>query len=363
MDMPGMRSFLILLFTLIAPGICPVRAAPAASEQHFLYVASETDQTLISYRIAGATGALSELPGERTKIDPNPYSLAIDGSGTRLLAAHGDASTLLVFGRDHQTGAIAHERIAELTPGDYAVSVAVHPQRPYAYVTAMVGEAVVGYVLVKSGKLEPVPGSPYDIAGRPSAIAIHPSGNYLYVSNLVNANVSGFSVDRATGKLVQLAGSPFRTGTNPRAIGIVPDGRYAYVANAASADVSQFRIAHGKLLPLAPATVATGPNPRALVVDPSGKFAYVASYDSGQIWAYPITPRSGALTPLPGTPVMAGQGPRSMAIAAAGKFLCVANYASGDISVFRMDPDTGELTEVPGSPFASAKHLNGMAAF
>jgi 6-phosphogluconolactonase len=179
------------------------------------------------------------------------------------------------------------------------------------------------------------------------------STRFAYVVNKLSNNISGYMI-MSTGALTAIAGSPFvSTGSQPDAAWVGPGGNFLYVANSASNDLSVFSIntGTGVLSPLS--TVITGGAPYGIVVDPTGSYLYVSNYSSNNISAYAINASSGALTEISGSPFAVGVAPTSLKTDPNGQFLYVANYGSGSVSVLQLDPGTGALSSVAGSPFAA----------
>src|SRR5271156_5060179 len=125
----------------------------------------------------------------------------------------------------------------------------------FAYVANEDGSNVSGYIIhAADGQLTPVEGSPfYTGKSGPTSVAVNQAGTFLYVTNhdARDNDVAGFSIDCDSGRLTPVPGSPFAAGTGPSAIVIDPSGRYAYVSNSGSNNVSAFQIDQnsGRLVP------------------------------------------------------------------------------------------------------------------
>jgi DNA-binding beta-propeller fold protein YncE len=85
----------------------------------------------------------------------------------------------------------------------------------------------------------------------PGWLAIDPSGSYLYVANHTSESVSAFSIDWKTGELNPVVGSPFAAAAKPSSVEVNPDGTGLSVAHFQDSTVSYFRIdpATGALTP------------------------------------------------------------------------------------------------------------------
>jgi 6-phosphogluconolactonase len=230
----------------------------------------------------------------------------------------------------------------------------------YAYVAIADSGQVFGYHLnATNGNLAPLEGSPFpnsNYAGL-SSIAADPAGRFLYATSQYapsNENVIGFRIDRPTGRLCPIPGSPFSAGAAASAVAIDPSGRFAYVASYGGNNVSAFKIdqSTGELLPIA--AYAAGSNPDAVTVDPLGKFVYVANLSSNDVSGYAINQATGALTQITGSPFPTGSGPRSLAVDPNERFVYVANQGSGNIWGYTITPTSGALAHLATSPYAVA---------
>jgi 6-phosphogluconolactonase len=228
----------------------------------------------------------------------------------------------------------------------------------YAYVAIADSGQVFGYLLnATNGNLTPFEGSPFGNYDGLSSIAADPAGRFLYATSQYapnNKNVNGFRIDRPTGRLTPIPGSPFGAGAVASAIAIDPSGRFASVANFQGNSVSGFKIdqSTGRLLSIA--SYATGTTPVAATVDPLGKFVYVANLISNDVSAYAINQTTGALTQITGSPFPTGSAPRSLAIDPNERFLYVANQGSDNIWGYTINATSGALAPLGTSPYAVA---------
>jgi len=238
------------------------------------------------------------------------------------------------------------------------LSLTAQNSNQYAYVVIADSGEVYGYLLnATNGNLTPLEGSPFpnsNYAGL-SSIATGAAGRFLYATSQYapsDENVIGFSIDRPTGKLSPIPGSPFGAGAAASAIAIDPSGRFAFVANFQANNVSAFKIdqSTGALLPIAAYTA--GSNPDAVTVDPLGKFVYVANLSSNDVSGFAINQATGALTPITGSPFATGSGPRSLAVDPNERFVYVANQGSNNIWGYTINATSGALAPLGTSPYA-----------
>jgi 6-phosphogluconolactonase (cycloisomerase 2 family) len=229
--------------------------------------------------------------------------------------------------------------------------------RQFAYVANEDGNNVSGYIIDRaSGKLSPIEGSPFTTGkSGPTSVVVDPAGRFLYVTNQHASDnvVAGFSIDCDTGKLTPIPGSPFAAGSGPSSIAIDPSGKFSYVANFGSNNISAFRIDDnsGRLMPVAGSPFPAGSSPSSVTVDPLGKFVYVTNQSSDNVSGYTIDSVTGALTAVTGSPFAAGSSPVSVTVDPNDRFVYVANQSSDNISGYSIDPTTGALTPLGTSPF------------
>jgi 6-phosphogluconolactonase len=228
----------------------------------------------------------------------------------------------------------------------------------FAYVANEDANNVSGYKInAANGELTALEGSPFTTGeSGPTSVAVDPAGRFLYVTNqyLQDNDVAGFRIDCASGKLTPVPGSPFAAASGPSAIAIDPSGRFAYVSNLGSNSVSAYTIdgSSGRLVPVSGSPFAAGTFPASVAVDPLGKFVYVTNELSNSVSGYTINAKTGALTAIAGSPFATGTFPLSVAVDPNDRFAYVADEGSGEISGYSINPTTGALTALATSPYA-----------
>ncbi|MBI3431033.1 MAG: beta-propeller fold lactonase family protein [Hydrogenophilales bacterium] len=244
----------------------------------------------------------------------------------------------------------------------------------YAYVAN--SSNVSAYRINSStGKLTPLPGSPFAAGILPSSVMANPAGTFVYVANSGSSNVSAYRINASNGTLTPVPGSPFNSGPFPASITFNPAGTFVYVATGAPDEmtlgggiVREGRIwaycidaSSGALTPVPGNPFAAGVLPSSLMVNPAGTFAYATNGFSDDVSAYRINSSTGELTPVPGSPFSAGILPSSVTVNPAGTFVYVANSYSSNVSAYRINASTGALAEIPGSPFHTGKSPSSIA--
>jgi len=218
-----------------------------------------------------------------------------------------------------------------IPPGAGGLSaIATVPRDAFLYATDLNAGKVAGFAFDSSGKLTPVPGSPFPAGNTPvQAVQAGALGLFLYVSNLNDSagGISAFNIDVNTGALSPIPGSPFPTGA-----------------------------------------AGSFPGPSALV-NFNDKFLYVAlagtANANNKIVAFAIDPTTGSLTTVLGSPFVTGNGPLQMTLVSVTLgprgFLYTANVRDGTISAFTADDNTGVLTQISGSPYTAGTSVGGLA--
>jgi 6-phosphogluconolactonase len=286
---------------------------------------------------------------------------------------------ILAFTLDPSTGALGAP--LTMTGPNQSLGIVATVTQGHLYVSDFLNDAVDGFSInPSSGGLTPVTGSPFPEGGTPPGGGglsnIPPGNSYLYATDLNAGAVDGFTFDSTSGKLTPVPGSPFPAGNTPMQVTQDYFGKFLYVSNLndSAGGISAFTIdqSTGALSPIAGSPFPTGaagsfPGPAAMVVN--GNFLYVAlagtTNANNKIVAFAIDPSTGVLSTLPSSPFSTGSDPLYLAFvpvtAGPHAFLYTANVLDGTISAFTADNNTGVLTPVNGSPYASGTSLAGLA--
>lgn len=251
----------------------------------------------------------------------------------------------------------------------------------HLYVSDFLNDAVDAFSInSSSGGLTAITGSPFALGGTPpggGGLSNMLSSDFLYATDLNAGTVAGFMFDSTSGKLTPVPGSPFAAGNTP--VHATPDdlGKFLYVSNLndSAGGISAFTIDQntGALSSILGSPFPTGsagsfPGPSALVVN--NNFLYVAlagtANANNKIVAFAIDPNTGVLTTLPSSPFVTGSDPLYIAfvpvtLVGFRAFLYTANVQDHTISAFTADDNTGVLTPVNGSPYVSGTSIGGLA--
>lgn len=184
------------------------------------------------------------------------------------------------------------------------------------------GNAIFAFSRSPTGRLAPLPGSPYSARGlgiTPTfALGPFDSDQNVIVGNVgkhqflfaVNGGSDTIAVFRINpdGSLTPVPGSPFPSGgSNPVSVGLTPDGILGVVNKDQDPgnpgqflpNYTSFRVtSQGRLIPIPHSviTVDAGSSPSQALISPSGRLLFGADFMGGLVRSFHIAP-SGRLVP------------------------------------------------------------------
>lgn len=290
----------------------------------------------------------------------NPSFLALNRSGDRLYAVHGDCEDISAFKVDAATGKIELLN-RQSTQGKNPVHLALDPTERFVVVSNHVTSALavlpieadgsVG-VLTQLVKLEGVPGphrkeQPFP---KPHFNPFDPSGNFVVVPDKGLDKVFSFRFEAGHLRPAEVPEMLARESSGPRHIAFHPGQAWAYVVNELDSTVTacHFDPSTGALKPFqivsALADSYTG-NSRAseIVVHPLGHTVYASNRGEDSIAVLSINPTNGRLNLVQSQPC-AGMTPRFFALSPDGNWMFVLNEDSDSVVSMRVDATTGRLT-------------------
>jgi 6-phosphogluconolactonase (cycloisomerase 2 family) len=270
-----------------------------------------------AYAIDATTGALTPVSGSPFPAGLNSRSVAVDPTGHFAYVVNGSSAldfsgSISAYTIDPETGALTQVPGSPFPVGGQPSSVAADPTGEFVYVAGGPGAGprggVSGYRIdKKSGALEPVSGSPFLTEHFPFSIAVDPVGNFVYVTcgarviGNPDPTISAYTIDRKTGALEEVPGSPYDVGFPPVSVTVDPTGRFVYVADLLSQEISAYAIDRTTGALTQPRGFLDSGAPRSVAVDPTGKFLYAADRYGSSVSVYTIDQTTGALTLLSGS--------------------------------------------------------------
>lgn len=131
------------------------------------------------------TSAFDLRPGQRA---PSPMSIAFHPTGRWVFVSHDDSSDrpspIEVFERDPSTGALSPRPESGALAGPRAHNMALSGDGQILYAGSWLAPALHAWrVEASTGKLTPLPGSPYAMSFLPSCLVLHPSGRWLLTAD------------------------------------------------------------------------------------------------------------------------------------------------------------------------------------
>lgn len=218
-------------------GAIPTMLAVDASGR-FLFGISTYGRSVAMLAIDPATGALHPTAG-------SPYRIGVRGVNTELVAADPAGPFVYVYNAlnlsmmiwrvDAAGGALipAPAQIPVSVPGWSPVAVAIEPTGRFMYIAQRggPGTAIVQYAIDQSTGALAVVGDPVGVGLQPSQMSIDPLGRFLYVPE--GQFIEGLRIDPTSGRLTPLPASPYLSGINTGSVTVHPSGQFAYAAFSA----------------------------------------------------------------------------------------------------------------------------------
>jgi 6-phosphogluconolactonase (cycloisomerase 2 family) len=263
----------------------------------FLFTVDGTTNELHSYRIDGATGAVTLLPGS-TPVGDFANSISVTPDGRFLYVSEGGDATVSGFSIDPTSGALTPIPGGTAAAGEIPSGAAIDPTGRFLYVTDANTDSIFAFAIdPQSGALSTVPASPFPTDDQPVSVAVDPSGDLLFVSTVGDGRLDTFTIG-ANGALT--AASQTAVGGQPYNVIVDPLGAFVYNADFSDYLVNGFRFdLSGTLTPI-PGQPFDALNilPTGLAIDDGGRFLYLGSLVDPTVVGYAINGTSGALTPL-----------------------------------------------------------------
>ena len=318
----------------------------------FVYATNEMAATVATYAIDSTTGALSVVGSPvstGTGTYPAPRGVAVDPSGKFAYVTNVYGDTVVTYEVNSATGALTAVLSISTPAGAEPLGVVVDPAGKFVYIAETRGERIASYSINSAtGALTYAYHS--GNSNKMYNLAMNPSGNYVYTTSGFEGFVSAFGINRTTGELVLLDNWRPSPVMSVNGIAVDPNGKYAYIAagdgDERAPDGGLFTFSINASTGAQQGSLnATNGEAQALVVDPTGKFLYVTSNNT--VIAYVINSTTGALTTI-GSPLNLGvnSSPRGITVDRGGKFVYVANSGTNTIAAFAINVSTGALISI-----------------
>jgi 6-phosphogluconolactonase len=200
--------------------------------------------------ISGAPNGATNAPkGSSTIVGhdaPHAHFIQPDTKGNFILAVDLGQDRIYTYRFDSAAGKLIQQSITPVPAGDGPRHLAFHPNGRWIYaITEQASTVMLFDYDAESGSLRQrqiVSSLPEGFAGTSygSEILLHPNGKWLYAANRLHDSVAAFSIG-PDGKLTHI-GQTHTEGDYPRHTNIDPSGRYFFVCNQKGDNVTSFRI-------------------------------------------------------------------------------------------------------------------------
>jgi 6-phosphogluconolactonase len=289
-------------------------------ERRFLYAANEISNyegengSVSAFSIDIKTGRLTFLD-KVSSGGSDPCHVAIDRSGTWLIAANYGSGSVAVFpiGQDGTLGKAAARiqhsgsgKDPRRQEGPHAHSVLPSPDNRFLLVSDLGLDRILVYRLdVARGSLEAndPPFAGLQPGAGPRHLSFHPNGRFVYQINELNSTITAFAYDPGRGSLqgmetISTLPRGYAGTSSAAEITVHPNGRFVYGSNRGHDSIALFAVKgnQGTLEPLGYVSTK-GRTPRQFAIDPTGNYLFVANQDSDEVVLFRINRRNGTLAP------------------------------------------------------------------
>jgi 6-phosphogluconolactonase (cycloisomerase 2 family) len=336
-------GLLVMLLSILQG--CP--SGNSNSNNEFLYISNQSDNTITGFSINSTSGVLSSLPGSPfSSGGTTPFSIAITPNGKWAYVANQNSGTISIFSINPASGTLTPLTNSTSLSGANLVNIRIDPTGYYLYALSQGNgssnsNSLYGYTLNPStGELTSLTGSPFMIAsaGQATAMAIDPSNRFIHVaiSNSSNSYDDVITLNSNTGIPSDSGTIYLQGGSNPTSIVTNSAGSLVFLSNASGyISVSSVNNTSGALTAVSGSPFATTgvSGPVGLAINSANNFLFLANQNSSNVQAYSVNTGTGYLTSA-GTPVAAGSLPSAIAIEPNGNFLFVGNGGNATVTTF-----------------------------
>ena len=287
--------------TAIAGGPAPLAVDP---QQRFLFAGLRDAQSVASFAIDPASGALAHI--DTVPVGLNPVYVAVDATGNHLLLATYGGDLVAVHGIDAD-GRLQQSALDSEATDTNPHAIVLDPSNAFAFVPNTNADKILQYTFdAQTGQL--APNTPAEITTPmnvgPRHLVFDPAGDHLYVVNEHADSVTTYAFDAASGTLDELdTDTTLPSGADAAAntcadIHVTPDGRFVYASNRGHDSIAIFAVDAQSHALTAVGHQSTEPIPREFEIAGDGRFLYAAGQSSGMLAAYRIDDADGTLLPL-----------------------------------------------------------------
>ena len=163
---------------------------------------------IYTYRFDSGKGKLipaESAPFTRLPSGDGPRHFAFDPNGHWLYTIQEEASNVVFFSYDAETGSLAAQQTVSALPSGFAGSsfaseILVSPDGKFLYAANRLHDTIASFSIGTDGRLKQM-GETSTMGDYPGQCRIDPSGNFLYACNRRSDSITCFKIHRETGLL------------------------------------------------------------------------------------------------------------------------------------------------------------------
>jgi 6-phosphogluconolactonase (cycloisomerase 2 family) len=345
-------------------------AACLLGQGTFVYTDNNRVPNSVSGFSVTLNGALIEIPGSPFLTGGNGtigglfVATRITTVKNFLYAANAASNNVSAFSINPSTGALAAVPGSPFATEGVAseISLAATPDGKFLMALNTGPPIITAFSISPNGALTPVDGSPFsvgDAVQQPLGMKITPNGRFVAVSHQVlgtqtSGNVAMFGIS-ATGRITPVPGSPFAASVGAQGIDCNCASTHLYVVSGTfnSTRVDAFNISSGGVLSTISGSPFIGPGITAQVafLSPDDNNLFVSNQGFSTVAGFNVEP-NGSLVAAPGSPfrTFGVNDPTSMGTNQEGTVLYVAGSAN-TVGALHIAPNGALINDVPGAPF------------
>lgn len=163
---------------------------------------------IYTYRFDRSMGKLTPSDGAPFAALPSgdgPRHFAFHPNGHWLYAFQEEASTVVLFRYDAESGSLASQQTVSALPSDFAGTsfaseILISPDGKFLYGANRLHDTIAAFSIDADGRLKWI-GETSTMGDYPGQFRIDPGGNFLYACNLHSDSITCFRIHRETGRL------------------------------------------------------------------------------------------------------------------------------------------------------------------
>jgi 6-phosphogluconolactonase len=160
---------------------------------------------IYTYRFDSTAGKLIQQTTTSVPTGDGPRHLAFHPNGKWIYLITEQASTVMLFDYNAETGSLQQRQIISALPEgfagtSYGSEILIHPSGKWLYAANRLHDSIGEYLIGPDGRLTHIGHTP-TLGDYPRHMNIDPSGNYFFVCNQKGDNVTSYHIHQQTGYL------------------------------------------------------------------------------------------------------------------------------------------------------------------